>query len=90
MNQRIRADEFHLMLARDVFKHTVSEEEILCLMLLLHACNIALSDRAGVSGDVRGFAPITTRHAAEVAAVLFSSTPYREPGYWYDKWNGDS
>src|SRR5690606_16972811 len=76
-------------LAKDLFHSPPTNEEVLCLMLLLHACHLSLSELADVAGRVKGFEGITTSHAAEVAASLFDSGEKADPGYWYELWNGD-
>ncbi len=89
MKNYISSSNFHETLAKEILDDSVKEIDVLCLMLLLHACQINLSEDAVVSDGYRGFAAITTRHASEVAASLFPQKPQSEPSYWYVKWNGE-
>lgn len=57
----VKANEFHHELAKRVLNNNASENEILCMMLLFHGCQISLTDNVSVSGGVRGFEPITAR-----------------------------
>ena len=79
----------HSALARDVFGEPLTEPEALCLMLILHACRIVLSEEAQLKNGARGFEGITSRHAAEVVASLFLSDPLRNYVHWYWKWNAE-
>jgi hypothetical protein len=88
MEKHVTTDKFHSQLVKDLFHTPPTDEQVLCLMLLFHACHLCLSDVADVAGGVRGFEGITTRHAAEVVASLFGSGDKSDPGYWHDLWNG--
>lgn len=90
MKPNVPISRFHIYLAKDLFHQPLTQEEGLCLMLILHACKIRLSDQAKVAGGAKGFAEITSRDAAEVVASLFSSGPESHLGYWYELlWGGD-
>ena len=88
MEPRVPMGRFHVELVKDLFREPLEHEDVLGLMLLLHACRMQLADEARVAGEVRGFEGVTTRHAAEVAASLFSSGHASDPNYWYKLWNG--
>ena len=89
MQPNMPADKFHTAFVSEVFRQRLNHEEVLCLMLLLHACRLRLSATARLAGGGTGFEGITTRHAAEVVASLFPSGDEADPDYWYGLWNGE-
>lgn len=89
MKPNVDSTRFHIELARELFQTPLDDDDVFCLMLLLHACIIRLSVEAQVEGGVKGFEGITSRHIAEVAASLFSVGDKADPDYWYHRWNDD-
>lgn len=89
MKPNISTNAFHAALIKELFHQPLTQEEVFCLMLLLHACPLRLTDDAEVTGQVKGFAEITSRHAAEVVSKLFTSGAESDYTYWYWHWNGD-
>ena len=89
MKEKVSVTKFHEALVSELFASPPSDDDVLCLMMLLHGCRIVLSHEADVEGGITGFEGIATRHAAEVVAKLFTDKPRTDPGYWYWKWNAD-
>lgn len=89
MKPNISTNAFHAALIKELFHQPLSQEEVFCLMLLLHACPLRLTENAKVAGQTKGFAEITSRHAAEAASSHFTSGTESDYTYWYWCWNAD-
>lgn len=85
----VTARNFHKNLIQSLFAKRPSDEEALCVMLILHSCSIRLTKLVQVDGNVLGFAAITSRHAAEVIASLFNAGKESSYTHWYFRWNED-
>ncbi len=64
MKNHISTGKFHEALAKEILDDSIQEIDVLCLMLLLHASQIDLSENAVVSDDARGFAGCHWRAAS--------------------------
>ncbi|MCA9014784.1 MAG: hypothetical protein KDA77_05575 [Planctomycetaceae bacterium] len=56
MKPNISTNAFHAALIKELFHQPLSQEEVFCLMLLLHACPLRLTENAKIADQTKGFA----------------------------------